>query len=122
MNILGEDKTKRELKSVFNRGRVSKPPSPLIKLPLLALTFCLGTALRSHAADPTHERYDLSKRASEVDSLTREHPEIGFVFKDAREKVIDLEHATAAARFTRSSEESAASVPLDPGWQMEQRK
>ncbi len=69
-----------------------------MKLPLLALAFCLGISFQSHAADPNPQRYDLSKRASEVDSRTREHPEIEFVFKDAKGKVMDLEHAVVDTR------------------------
>ncbi len=70
-----------------------------MKLPLLALAFCLGISFRSHAADPNPQRYDLSKRASEIDSRTREHPEIEFTFKDAKGKVMDLEHAVVDTRM-----------------------
>jgi hypothetical protein len=69
-----------------------------MKLPLLALAFCLGISFRSQAADPNPQRYDLSKRASEIDSRTQEHPEIEFVFKDAKGKVMDLEHAVVDTR------------------------
>jgi hypothetical protein len=46
------------------------------------------------AADAASKRYDLSKRASEIDSRCVEHPEIEFLFKDAKGKVMDLQHAT----------------------------
>lgn len=34
-----------------------------------------------------------AKRASEIDPRAKEHPEIGFVFADAKGKVLDLQHA-----------------------------
>ena len=49
-------------------------------------------------ADPQPQRYHLTKRASEVDSRAREHPEIDFVFKDSSGKIQDLEHAVVDTR------------------------
>ncbi|MSU25333.1 MAG: hypothetical protein EXS32_16125 [Opitutus sp.] len=45
------------------------------------------------AAAQTPKRYHLTKRASEIDPRTREHPAINFVFKDQAGKPQDIEHA-----------------------------
>lgn len=59
--------------------------------------FCLFGSV--FAAEPTPQRYDLSKRASEIDSRTREHPEIEFVFTDKKNgKPRDLQHAVVDTR------------------------
>jgi hypothetical protein len=50
------------------------------------------------AADAVPQRYDLSKRASEIDPRAKEHPEIDFLFKDEKGKVQDLQHATVDTR------------------------
>ncbi|VTS02626.1 BPSS1187 family protein [Tuwongella immobilis] len=72
------------------------------RLPLLAAMVWM-TILGSLSAqtdkptpynDPKPKRYDLTKRASEIDPRAKEHPEIGFLFKDAKGKVMDLQHAT----------------------------
>ncbi|MCE9608548.1 MAG: hypothetical protein K8U03_26990 [Planctomycetia bacterium] len=42
--------------------------------------------------DPAPQRYELKARASEVDSRTREHPEIDFVFTK-NDKPVDIENA-----------------------------
>ncbi|TWT31668.1 SGNH/GDSL hydrolase family protein [Blastopirellula retiformator] len=42
--------------------------------------------------------YKLSKRASELDPAAAEHPEIGFVFADAKGKPQDLQHAIVDTR------------------------
>lgn len=67
----------------------------LLLLPFLALT--------AHAAapafnDPNPQRYDLTKRASEIDPRAKEHPEIDFVFTDKKGKPQDLEHANVDTR------------------------
>ncbi|MCA9081642.1 MAG: hypothetical protein KDA58_13850 [Planctomycetaceae bacterium] len=43
--------------------------------------------------DPKPQRYDLTKRASEIDPRAQEHPELNFVFQDKNGKVTDLQHA-----------------------------
>ncbi len=53
------------------------------------------SGLRYH--DRTPQYYKLSARASEIDSRTREYPEIGFVFQ-AGGKIQDLEHAAVDTR------------------------
>ncbi|RFC42887.1 MAG: hypothetical protein DVB28_001713 [Verrucomicrobia bacterium] len=51
------------------------------------------------AAEPAVQRYDLSKRASEIDPRTREHPEIDFLFNDKKTgKPRDLQHAVVDTR------------------------
>lgn len=47
--------------------------------------------------DPTPKRYDLSARASEIDSRAAEHPEIGFVFS-SKGKPTDVQHAVVDTR------------------------
>lgn len=44
------------------------------------------------------ERYELSKRASEIDPRVREHPAIDFVFTDDKGKAQDLQHASVDTR------------------------
>ena len=53
----------------------------------LVLTSCLAQAAESG------RRYDLAKRASEIDPAAREHREIDFVFTDDKGKPRDLQHA-----------------------------
>jgi hypothetical protein len=50
------------------------------------------------AIDPLPQIYSLAKRASEIDSRASEHPEIDFVFKDAKGKILDLQHAVVDTR------------------------
>jgi hypothetical protein len=52
----------------------------------------------ANAADQNAKRYDLTKRASEIDPRAREHPEIEFVFTDAKGKIKDLQHAVVDTR------------------------
>jgi len=65
---------------------------------LFFLTALLLPAAAMIAAEPAPQRYDFSKRASEIDPRTREHPEIDFVFKDAKGKAMDLQHAAVDTR------------------------
>jgi len=44
------------------------------------------------------QRFDLSKRASEIDSRAKEHPEIKFTFTDEKGKPADLQHAVVDTR------------------------
>jgi hypothetical protein len=70
-------------------------------LALLTLLCTVGTAAESTApayADKAPQRYHLTKRASEIDSRTREHPEIDFVFKDKAGKPQDVENAVVDTR------------------------
>jgi lysophospholipase L1-like esterase len=52
----------------------------------------LGTLPRRDGAAPG-KRHDLSARASQIDPLAKEHPEIGFMFNDDKGKPMDLQHA-----------------------------
>jgi hypothetical protein len=47
--------------------------------------------------DPKPQRYDLTARASQIDSLTRPHPEIEFVFEKGG-KPQDVQHASVDTR------------------------
>lgn len=62
------------------------------------VTFATVCANQIAAADLPAQRYDLSKRASEIDPRCREHPEIEFLFTDAKGKILDLQHATVDTR------------------------
>ena len=48
-------------------------------------------------SDPQPQRYELTARASQLDSRAREHPEIDFVF-EKQGKPSDVEHATVDTR------------------------
>lgn len=71
---------------------------------LIVLTQLFGDPLqadnRRHLQyqDPQPQEYKLTARASEIDSRTKEHPEIDFVF-ESRGKVQDLEHAIVDTRI-----------------------
>lgn len=62
----------------------------------LVIFLTMSSQLR--AADAEAQRYDLTKRASEIDSGAKEYPEIGFVFADPKGKVLDLQHAVVDTR------------------------
>ena len=64
---------------------------------LLALTAGLQAADTAFE-DPKPQRYELSKRASEIDPRAKEHPEIDFVFTDKKGKPQDLQHASVDTR------------------------
>lgn len=61
---------------------------------LLVLALTAG-CLTSMAEE---QRFDLEKRASEIDPRAKEHPEIDFVFTDEKGKPADLEHACVDTR------------------------
>ncbi len=66
----------------------------------LTTLIVLGSMLSSWlcAADQKPQLYKLEKRASEIDTRAKEHPEIRFVFKDDKGKVLDLQHALVDTR------------------------
>ena len=57
----------------------------------------LGKLPRRDGAAPG-KRHDLTARASQIDPLAKEHPEIGFVFNDDKGKQMDLQHAVVDTR------------------------
>ncbi len=69
--------------------------------PLLTLVLLIAFATpafaqskgTSNRTDTKPQHYDLSARASEIDSRAKEHPEISFVFNDDKGKPKDLQHA-----------------------------
>jgi hypothetical protein len=61
---------------------------------MLAVTLLLG----SHPLAAEPQRYDLAKRASEIDPQAREHAEIKFTFTDDKGKPADLQHAAVDTR------------------------
>lgn len=67
-------------------------------LPCLLLPFFSVSAAAPAYNDPKPQRYDLTKRASEIDPQAKEHPEIDFVFTDKKGKPQDLEHANVDTR------------------------
>lgn len=65
------------------------------------LAGCLLSLLTASVASGQSEaprRFDLSARASEIDSRAKEHPEIGFTFNDDKGKPQDVEHAVVDTR------------------------
>lgn len=64
----------------------------------LAAGLVLVPAMLSHAAEAPSGLVVLKERASVIDSRVREHPEIGFVFTDAKGKTLDLEHGVLDPR------------------------
>ena len=67
---------------------------------LLITLVCVSSVLAQgpRYGDPKPQRYDLTKRASEIDARAREYPEINFVFADKDGKVKDLQHAVVDTR------------------------
>lgn len=62
---------------------------------LSLLAFSAGLHAADNAFnDPKPQRYQLSKRASEIDPRAKEHPEIGFVFADKKGKPQDMNTAS----------------------------
>jgi hypothetical protein len=53
---------------------------------------CAGDDLKFSGSSP--KRYELSARASEIDSRAKEHPEINFVFASKDGKPADVQHAS----------------------------
>ena len=54
--------------------------------------------LSSQLVAAPDQRFDLSKRASEIDPRAQEHPEIKFTFTDDKGKPADLQHAVVDTR------------------------
>ena len=57
----------------------------------------LGLATTAIAADPP-KLHVIKQRASVIDPRAKEHPEIGYLFADAKGKVADLQHAVVDTR------------------------
>ena len=49
------------------------------------VTFCFVASLAGVVTVEAGQRYELSKRASEIDAAAQEHPELGFVFSDRKD-------------------------------------
>ncbi len=67
-------------------------------LPSLLLPWLSLSAAAPAFNDPKPQRYDITKRASELDPRAKEYPEIGFVFADKKGKAQDTEHANVDTR------------------------
>ena len=67
-------------------------------LPRLLVLVAILVASVPLAADEPGRRFDISKRASEIDPNAHEHREIGFVFTDEKGKPLDLQHAVVDTR------------------------
>jgi hypothetical protein len=75
----------------------------IMNLPLLSCLLLSGLSIGAQAAapsfrDPKPQRYDLTKRASEIDPRAKEYPDIDFVFTDKNGKPQDLQHASVDTR------------------------
>lgn len=68
-------------------------------LPVLALVWWGHRPMILTGAEPPR-RFDLAKRASEIDARAAEHPEIDFVFTDDQGKPRDLQHASVDPRVS----------------------
>ena len=64
---------------------------------LLLVTVSPLTAVPKYT-DPKPQRYELKARASELDPLAKEHPGLGFVFKNSKGKPTDLQYAAVDTR------------------------
>jgi hypothetical protein len=67
-------------------------------LPFLLLVSAAGMAAPQPGADKSPQKYDVTKRASEIDPRAKEHPEIDFRFADAKGKALDVQHAVVDTR------------------------
>ena len=70
---------------------------------LLGFLFLVPTGRAAQAsvkanADPSPQRYHLTKRASEIDPRAKEHPAIDYRFTDKEGKTQDLQHAVVDTR------------------------
>ena len=64
-----------------------------MKSSLPAFCLVIARSVSILGAEESPHRFDLSARASIIDSRVREHPEIDFLFKDPKAKPTDTEHA-----------------------------
>ena len=65
---------------------------------LLVLSIAANAQGQQTFSDPAPQHYKLQARASEIDLRVKPHPEIGFVFEDAKGKPTDLENASVDTR------------------------
>ena len=66
---------------------------------MLLVVLFLFVALWNVATVEAGQLYELSQRASEIDTAAQEHPELGFVFSDPKTgKPADIEHAIVDTR------------------------
>ncbi len=61
---------------------------------LLTVLFGSQQSVIAEQPDSKPQQYNLTARASKIDSRTREYPELRFVFDDGKGKVTDLQHAS----------------------------
>lgn len=76
---------------------------PAILAPLI-LTMMAAAAAAQTSATKQQGRVDLTARASEIDTRAKEHAELGFVFKDAKGKPLDVQHAVVDLRVKQKGE------------------
>lgn len=71
-----------------------------IRLFLLAGIFSIPSLVLAAPPyqDKNPQRYDVVKRASEIDARAKEHKEIDFVFQDKTGKAVDIQHAAVDTR------------------------
>jgi hypothetical protein len=70
----------------------------LRSLPLFGATAGLLAGGLAFASDSSPQRFELTRRASEIDPRANEHPEIHFQFKDEKGKPQDVQHAVVDTR------------------------
>ncbi|MEZ6126539.1 MAG: hypothetical protein R3C49_25740 [Planctomycetaceae bacterium] len=70
----------------------------LLTLAVLFESPIQAQTVRLKPAQNAGQLFQLTARASEVDSNAKEHPEIGFTFKDAKGKPADVQHAIVDTR------------------------
>ena len=84
----------------------------------LRAAFVVGFLLTSATeavAEPAPQFYLLKQRASEIDPRAQEHPELNFVFQDAKGKVADLQHAVVDSRVPSQGKLVVWLMDYNPG-------
>ena len=64
----------------------------------LVLAVCLPVFADTHPSEKGKKNYVLSVRASKINSLAKEHPELNFTFAEIKGKYQDLQHAIVDTR------------------------
>lgn len=81
-------------RSPFSRCRLLSPAWGFLLASLLCSQAHADEPLNIRFADTSPQRYQLSARASELDSRVQAHPEIGFLIDDDRGRPADMQQAS----------------------------
>lgn len=68
-----------------------------MRITLITLSILCAASIEAQTltfSDPNPQRYELTARASEIDSRVKAHPEINFLVDDAKGKPADIQQAT----------------------------